>query len=291
MFIMQREGSMQGLQWTNLFKRVIPDEPYSVGIAAIMLIFDSLLYIGITIYVETVLPGDYGIPKKWNYLFQKSFWTKEEPASNEGSQIDIENQLIDPVYDTADTEPGTPGLRAGIETKNLRKSYGVKAVVKGLTMKMYENQITVLLGHNGAGKTSVFNMLTGMIPPSSGTAIVNGFDIKDNLEGVQSSLGICPQHNVLFESLTVGEHIQFFGRLKGVQDADVDKEVERYADLLQLDPNIQAKKLSGGMKRKLSIGVALCGDSKIILCDEPSSVSPKTFVSLSETIHFIRPFF
>lgn len=149
MFIMQREGSMQGLQWTNLFKRVIPDEPYSVGVAAIMLILDSFLYIGITIYVEKVLPGDYGIPKKWNYLFQKSFWTKEGVASNEGSQIDIENQLIDPVYDTADTEPGTPGLRAGIETKNLRKSYGVKAVVKGLTMKMYENQITVLLGHNG----------------------------------------------------------------------------------------------------------------------------------------------
>uniref|UniRef100_A0A336LUW2 CSON001511 protein n=1 Tax=Culicoides sonorensis TaxID=179676 RepID=A0A336LUW2_CULSO len=271
MFIMKREGSMQGLQWSNLFKRVIPDEPYSVGVAAIMLIFDSLLYIAITIYVEEVLPGDYGIPKKWNYIFQKSFWRKDDTSINEGSTVDLENQLIDPVYDTADTEPGTPGLRAGIETKNLRKAYGVKAVVKGLTMKMYENQITVLLGHNGAGKTSVFNMLTGMMPPSGGTATVNGFDIKEDLQQVQSSLGICPQHNVLFESLTVGEHIQFFGRLKGVQDTEIEKEVERYAELLQLDPNIQAKNLSGGMKRKLSIGVALCGDSKIILCDEPSS--------------------
>lgn len=130
-------------------------------------------------------------------------------------------------------------------------------------------------------------MLTGMIPPSSGTAVLNGFDIKENLEGVQNSLGICPQHNVLFESLTVGEHIQFFGRLKGVPDTEIDKEVERYSDLLQLEPDIQAKKLSGGMKRKLAIGVALCGDSKIILCDEPSSVSNFHPFFLNKTLIFI----
>ena len=78
---------------------------------------------------------------------------------------------------------------------------------------MYEGQITALLGHNGAGKTTTMSMLTGLFPPTSGTAIVNGCNIRTNLNGVRSSLGLCPQHDVLFGELTVAEHLYFFAKV------------------------------------------------------------------------------
>ena len=79
---------------------------------------------------------------------------------------------------------------------------------------MFKGQITALLGHNGAGKTTTMSILTGLFPPTSGDAIVNGYSILDNIDGVRQSLGLCPQHNVLFDRLTVKEHLKFFIRLK-----------------------------------------------------------------------------
>ena len=68
---------------------------------------------------------------------------------------------------------------------------------------MYNNQITVLLGHNGAGKTTTMSMLTGIYPPTDGTAVVNNFDIRSQIGKVRRSLGLCPQHDVLYDNLTV----------------------------------------------------------------------------------------
>lgn len=117
------------------------------------------------------------------------------------------------------------------------------------------------------------SMLTGMLPPTSGTAIVNGKDIRRDINEIRSSVGFCPQHNILFEDLTVREHITFYSLLKGLDKDDVDREVVRYVKLLKLENKIdvQARGLSGGMKRKLSVGIALCANSKIVLFDEPSS--------------------
>ena len=118
---------------------------------------------------------------------------------------------------------------------------------------MYKNQITVLLGHNGAGKTTTMSMLTGLLPPTSGTAHINGFDVTTDIDLVRRSLGICPQHNVLFDRLTVNEHLKFFALLKGVPYRMMKTEVERMvADLDLADKkDVRSQNLSGGMKRKL----------------------------------------
>lgn len=118
------------------------------------------------------------------------------------------------------------------------------------------------------------SMLTGMFPPTSGTAYLNGKDIRTEIDEARSSLGLCPQHNVLFDELTVKEHIIFFSRLKGINGKrELSEEVRRYVNLLDLKDkiNAQSQTLSGGMKRKLSIGIALCGNSKIVVCDEVTS--------------------
>ena len=82
-----------------------------------------------------------------------------------------------------------------------------------MTLNIYEGQITALLGHNGAGKTTTISMLTGLFPPTSGTAVVNGHDICEDIDGVRSDLGLCPQHDVLFDDMTVEEHLYFFAKV------------------------------------------------------------------------------
>ncbi|KAK9685301.1 ABC transporter [Popillia japonica] len=162
----------------------------------------------------------------------------------------------------------------GIQVNRLTKVFpGKKVAVRQVSFNMFENQITVLLGHNGAGKTTTMSMLTGMITPTEGTAIVNGYDIRTNMPQVRDSLGLCPQHNILFDELTVAEHIRFFSKLKGLNKKEIDEEINTYIDLLQLVPkrNARSKTLSGGMKRKLSVAIAMCGRSKIVMLDEPTA--------------------
>ena len=79
---------------------------------------------------------------------------------------------------------------------------------------MYKGQITALLGHNGAGKTTTMSILTGLFPPTAGSAHINGLSVVDDIDLIRRNLGICPQHNVLFDRLTVSEHLHFFARLK-----------------------------------------------------------------------------
>ncbi len=111
---------------------------------------------------------------------------------------------------------------------------GPKVAVNGISLNIYEGQITALLGHNGAGKTTTMSMLTGLFPPTSGTAIVNGCNIKTDLNGVRSSLGLCPQHDVLFGDLTVEEHLYFFGKVSQCVQTSTSKERNAHASLFTM---------------------------------------------------------
>ncbi|XP_058116458.1 phospholipid-transporting ATPase ABCA3-like [Anopheles ziemanni] len=268
MLMMRHEGTATGLQWSNLFDPVSVDDDFSVGDTMLMLLADAIIYLMIALYVEKVFPGDFGIAEPWYFLYTKKFWCKDAQQKAETIPADVSNMEGDNV----EREPD--GKYAGIQIRKLRKEFSKKkAAVQGLNLNMYEDQITVLLGHNGAGKTTTMSMLTGMFSPSSGTAIVNGYDIRNNIDAVRGSLGLCPQHNVLFNEMTVAEHIEFFARLKGVPRNKIKDEIRHYVQLLELEDklNKQSHTLSGGMKRKLSVGIALCGGSKVVLCDEPTS--------------------
>ena len=118
-------------------------------------------------------------------------------------------------------EPEPADGKAGVEVQNLQKIFksltGVPVqAVDSVNFKAYEGQITALLGHNGAGKTTTMNMLTGMLSPTSGSAVINGYNITNEMDAIRQSLGLCPQHNMLFSDLTVNEHLIFFGMLKGM---------------------------------------------------------------------------
>lgn len=90
-----------------------------------------------------------------------------------------------------------------------------------LSIKLYRSEILCLLGHNGAGKTTTISMLTGMIQKTSGTVIINGQDLEENLDAIRENVGICTQRDVLYDSLTVLEQMQFMGRVKGLEGVDL----------------------------------------------------------------------
>ncbi|CAH0579245.1 unnamed protein product [Chrysodeixis includens] len=272
--IIMCEGTSRGLQWDEFFTPVSYHDQLQPGHIALMLVLDTILYMLIAMYVEKIRPGLYGVPLPWYFPVTKSFWRPNKHKVEDGTRryskdLEYNDALLKVVHDE---EP--KGVSTGVNIQNLTKIYkGRKKVVDNLNLRMYENEITVLLGHNGAGKTTTISMLTGMVPPSSGTAFINGYNIVHETPLARKSLGICPQHNVLFPDLTVAEHIIFYSRLKGVPKSKLNEEVDHFVKLLDLElkRDVTSNKLSGGQKRRLSVGAAMCGNSRVVLLDEPTS--------------------
>eukprot|EP00644_Phytophthora_capsici_P000540 jgi/Phyca11/99790/e_gw1.4.680.1 len=149
----------------------------------------------------------------------------------------------------------------------------MKVAVQGLNLTLYAGQISALLGHNGAGKTTTISMLTGLIPPTSGDATLYGRSVNTDFNELRQIMGICPQHDVLFNELTVEEHLLLFGTMKHVPYGNLKEEVERMIREVGLveKRKVTARDLSGGQKRKLSVALAFMGDSKLVFLDEPTS--------------------
>lgn len=264
--IIRFEGTGEGLQWNNIFRVVSPGDNFTVGYTLLMMIFDSCLYFGLTLYFERVLPTGSSVPENWYFPFERFFWKQYKAIDIELDETDFHRHV--------NIEETSGNMISGITLKNLRKVYqDGKTAVVGLSLQMYQDQITVLLGHNGAGKSTVMSMLTGLLEPTSGSANVNGLDIRTDMKRIQQSFGLCPQYNILFEDLTVKEHIFFYASLKGISRSKIEAEISKYVTKIELSDKLHepSKNLSGGQKRKLLVVLALVGDSKVVLLDEPSS--------------------
>uniref|UniRef100_A0A8D2MJU0 P-type phospholipid transporter n=1 Tax=Zonotrichia albicollis TaxID=44394 RepID=A0A8D2MJU0_ZONAL len=260
-----------GVQWDNFFESPLEEDGFSITISAVMMLFDTFLYGVMTWYIESVFPGEYGIPRPWYFPFTKSYWFGEEPQDRQHAHPDQKGSSEGKFC--KEEEP--VHLSLGVSIQNLVKVYrdGKKVAVDGLTLNFYEGQITSFLGHNGAGKTTTMSILTGLFPPTSGTAFILGKDIRSELSTIRQNLGVCPQHNVLFDLLTVEEHIWFYARLKGLPEKKVKEEMDQMATDVGLPHKLKARtsKLSGGMQRKLSVALAFVGGSKVVILDEPTA--------------------
>ncbi|KAL6630054.1 hypothetical protein ACP70R_029819 [Stipagrostis hirtigluma subsp. patula] len=150
-----------------------------------------------------------------------------------------------------------------------------KIAVRGLSLSMQRGQCFGILGPNGAGKTSLISMLTGFTKPTSGTAYIDGMDIRLDMDRIYTRIGVCPQFDLLWETLTGREHLMFYGRLKNLRGSALTVAVEQSLKSVRLFDGGVADKLvvkySGGMKRRLSVAISLIGDPKVVYMDEPSS--------------------
>ncbi|TRY81949.1 hypothetical protein DNTS_013397 [Danionella cerebrum] len=223
-----------GIQWRTINQSPVEGDDFNLLLSMVMLIIDAIVYSVLTWYIEAVHPDE-------------SRGIEEEPSH---LPLVVCIDKLTKVYKT-----------------------GSKLALNKLSLNLHENQVVSFLGHNGAGKTTTMSILTGLFPPTSGSATIYGHDIRTEMERIRQNLGMCPQHNVLFDKLSVEEHLWFYSRLKGMAEEDIRKEMDKMIEDLELSNKRHSlvQTLSGGMKRKLSVAIAFVGGSRAVILDEPTA--------------------
>lgn len=163
-------------------------------------------------------------------------------------------------------------LNDGLRILNLTKSFGRVTAVDNLTFGITQGEVFALLGPNGAGKSTTISLIRGDIQPSKngGNIFVENIEINRHRAQARAHLGVCPQYDAM-DQMTVLEHLRFYARIRGVVEIEHNVAAIIKAVGLQAFSGRMAAKLSGGNKRKLSLGIALIGNPSVLLLDEPSS--------------------
>ncbi|KAI0974591.1 hypothetical protein F4678DRAFT_423275 [Xylaria arbuscula] len=198
-----------------------------------------------------------------------SVFSRPTPASHDES--DTEKTVLSGRPDIdAETARVMSSESDLLRVQHVSKNFGSFNAVEDVSLGLQKGEILALLGPNGAGKTTTINMIRGDLSPSSGRIYLQDIDVHKDTRLAQNNLGVCPQFDAL-DLLTVREHLSFYSRCKGVKDvnADVAYVMSRVGITAHADK--LAAKLSGGNKRKLSLGIALVGNPPVLLLDEPSS--------------------
>ncbi|KAG1669733.1 ATP-binding cassette sub-family A member 1 [Nymphon striatum] len=296
-----------GIQWQNIWNSPLPNDQMNFAYALIMMAVDGIIYGVIGWYISNVYPAQVGVSsKKWYFFILPSYWgyTNNQqyvfkdsviPLSVDGEEYDNDRELDD-----------YTGSSVGVVVSKLRVIFNEgkksqKIAVKNLSLDLYQNQITTLLGQNGAGKTTTMyvycdafsqiqayltelrlysscflssNVLTGQQLPTGGQAFISGFNVISEFSKAQRRIGYCPQYNILFDNLTIREHLEFYGRLKGLMSkANLQADINKMISIMGLN-RLQDERvtiLSGGMKRRLCVAIAFVGGSTTIILDEPTS--------------------
>jgi len=238
------ENKETGLHWFNINSHQSIYNNFNVLSVAFMIVISCLLYAFLIFYLDNVWPFQHGVPKSPLFILKSSYWfPSTSKISNEMPDLDLR------IYES---EPDN--LSPRIQIQNVCKSFRTKATTKKLAvdhlwLNIYENQLTVLLGHNGAGKTTTMNMITGMFSSTSGSIYVNRYNVFTQTNQARRSIGLCPQNNIYFNELTVGQHLKLFALLKDYPSSKVDQEIDTVLYLLDLKDkkNVLVSKLSGGM--------------------------------------------
>ncbi|XP_011044024.1 PREDICTED: ABC transporter A family member 7-like [Populus euphratica] len=270
-----------GMKWGNL-----SDSENGMSDVMIIMLLEWLAVLCIAYYVDQIFSSGSG--KNPKYLLQK--FRKKRPSSfrkpslgRQASKVFVDMDKPDVIQEREKVEQLLlePTTTHSIVCDNLRKVYPgrdgnpEKLAVRGLSLAIPRGECFGMLGPNGAGKTSFISMMIGLTTPSSGTAYVEGLDIRTQMDWVYTSMGVCPQHDLLWETLTGREHLLFYGRLKNLKGAALKKAVEDSLKSVNLFnggvADKQAGKYSGGMKRRLSVAISLIGDPKVVYMDEPST--------------------
>ncbi|CAL9114052.1 unnamed protein product [Musa textilis] len=274
------EMETSGMQWRDL-----SDRQNGMKDVLIIMFVEWLVFLPVAYYLDQVLGGIRKDPLfLLNYFLKKSPSSQRRPSlQRQGSEVFVEMESTDVSQEREVVEHLLlePNISHAVISDNLKKVYPGcdgnldKHAVRGLSLALPNGECFGMLGPNGAGKTTFINMMIGLITPSSGTAYVQGMDIRTNMDQIYTSMGVCPQHDLLWETLTGREHLLFYGRLKNLKGAALLQAVEESLKSVDLFyggvGDKQVAKYSGGMKRRLSVAISLIGDPKVVYMDEPST--------------------
>ncbi len=274
----------------------IEQDNVSFGQCIIMLLIDTFLYGLLAWYASEVIPSEWGTCRPWYFFVTPSFWSCGRFGNKVHGAKELNILQNEAEVEGSGGKPGeawiekvSPNLLRQVTSetclavRNLKKEFhshgttvyaiGADNMSSGLSITMFRGQVTALLGHNGAGKSTIMNMLSGMTSVSNGDAYLSGKSVRMNMKEIRHDLGVCPQHDILYDNVTVLEHLQLFAVIKGVPGKDVQEEAESMIRAVGLTEkrNEHANTLSGGQKRKLSVGMAFIGGSTTVFLDEPTS--------------------
>ncbi|XP_017855043.1 ATP-binding cassette sub-family A member 9 isoform X2 [Drosophila busckii] len=239
------------LSGSDLF-RIIKFDSSRLFSLYILLIFQTILYAVLYNYFACVFPGHGGLKRPLFFFLNPETYKKRQ--RNE--------------YTTSPR--GTDAIIISDLCKKFQSSKRETTIAQNLDMTIRNKEITVLLGHNGAGKTTIMNMIMGIVPKDSGKIIACS---ERDVASYRHLIGFCPQHSVFMNYMTCQQHLEFFAQLRGASRQDARlwaKEKLRKLNLTD-KTNEYGCNLSGGMKRRLSLGIAIAGNTKIVILDEPSS--------------------
>ncbi len=162
--------------------------------------------------------------------------------------------------------------RAAIETRVLAKAYGDLKAVKGVSLQVKAGEIFSLLGPNGAGKTTTMRMLSGLARPDSGEAWIMGHSILKEPMAVKSAIGVVPQDVAVYDDLSASENLSFWGNMYGMRGQMLRQRVDEVLEITGLAERRKGAvgKFSGGMRRRLNLGIALLHWPQVVIMDEPT---------------------
>src|SRR5215217_1570781 len=178
-----------------------------------------------------------------------------------------------------------------IEVRDIVKKFGDFTAVSGISFAVKDGEIFGLLGPNGAGKSTLIRMMVTLLPPTSGTALINGFDVAQRADDVRRSIGVIPQAMTSDLELSVEENLIIFAKLYGVPRAKREKLIDELLEAVQLTEwrKAQVKNLSGGMRRRVEIARGLVHEPRIFFLDEPTTgLDPVSRVAVWEMLAKIK---
>lgn len=290
----------EGLTWSTL-----SDAKNDVDIMFLIFIIEWPLFLAVAWYLEQVVSSGTGVNRHPLYFLDafrrksskmrpqfQSMKRGKEVEMNEtvlpdthrsDSHVDIYDESQDVLAERKKVEdiPPQGDEEHSIVIRHLRKVFPgfagtpTKVAVHDLQLAVRRGEVFGLLGPNGAGKTTSINMLVGFLEPTAGSALIEGLDITEDMNKIYDLMGVCPQHNLVWGTLSGAEHLYFYGRLKGLEGNALKQAVEDALKSVHLFAAGVGDKLvkhySGGMKRRLSVAISLIGNPKVVYLDEPST--------------------
>lgn len=187
-------------------------------------------------------------------------------------------------------------MAAMVEVRGLKKSFtrpdGTPVhAVKGVSFDIRKGEIFSLLGPNGAGKSTTIGMISGLVTPSAGEARIGGFSITQQAMAAKALIGVVPQDIALYPQLSPRQNLDFFGRMYGLGGAALNKQIDEVLDFIDLKDrqNDRVDTFSGGMKRRVNIGVGLLHKPQLVYMDEPTvGVDPQSRRRILDTVFRMR---
>ncbi|CAG8563020.1 1691_t:CDS:2 [Ambispora leptoticha] len=265
-----------------------PDVPAPIQ-SWYLLLMNIILYLLLTLYFDKVIPDEFGrrrsplfflSPRYLGLRISKGYtlqsWLQKYRKAH-GSHADEDADVAAERDATFDLDNN-----AVLRIANLRKVYRKsifyesnldKVAVNDLCLTLKEGKCLALLGQNGAGKSTTMNILSGLTPATAGDALMYGLSVREDMDSIRKIMGVCPQHDLLFNDLTAREHIRLYAGIKMIPAEEIEQLINERLAAVRLTKVADkfAGTYSGGMKRRLSMVISTIGDPQIIFMDEPTT--------------------